>query len=301
MFSRYKTELCRPFKETGECKYGEKCQFAHGENELRTVQRHPKYKTEYCRTFYGVGLCPYGSRCHFLHDLSGGEDNNNDNTRPRNGGNGNRNENAAVPNGNAQRQFIGSKDDSVAMSNRMSSQTHGFGRNITSAEVDAITKAARYIGTVKDEPIQMTNRAFGRSTSLMNNNGVVGSGHPLPMSPPLSMSTGSDRASPICSLSPTNSIASFPFTEQNTAFSVNNVNTLPNGIYSSSSLHITPPASPPATMLTVTPPPTPIIANATKTNAINISGLTNAEKSRLPIFNQISCASTIDTLKNLPL
>merc|ERR1739838_1231367 len=33
--SRYKTELCRPFSEHGTCKYGEKCQFAHGQAELR--------------------------------------------------------------------------------------------------------------------------------------------------------------------------------------------------------------------------------------------------------------------------
>lgn len=283
--------MCRPFKETGECKYGEKCQFAHGENELRTVQRHPKYKTEYCRTFYGVGLCPYGSRCHFLHDLSGEDP---ENPRPQRASNGNRNDGNAMPNGNVQRQFIGSKDDSVA--HRIAAHPHGFNRNITSAEVDAITKAARYISAVKEEPMQIPNRTFGRSASVLNGNAIasVGGGHPLPMSPPLSMSTGSDRgSSPICSLSPTNSIVSFPFSEQPSTFNVNTVNTLPNGIYS----HITPPASPPAAMVTVTPPPTPIVANAAKTNG----GPNVDNKPRLPIFNQISCASTIDALKNLPL
>lgn len=274
--------MCRPFKETGECKYGEKCQFAHGENELRTVQRHPKYKTEYCRTFYGVGLCPYGSRCHFLHDLS-----DDDSTRAHgNRANGNRNESAAIPTANGR----------IAHQN-------GFNRNITSAEVDAITKAARFIGTIKDEPMPMANRAFARSASLMNTNAIasIGGVHPLPMSPPLSMSTGSDRASPICSLSPTNSIASFPFTEQNQTYGINN---LTNGIYSSNSLP-SPPPSPPACNSMVTPPPTPILAAAgattTKSIPINMNGISNAEKSRLPIFNQISCASTIDTLKNLPL
>jgi len=67
--SRYKTELCRPFSEHGTCKYGEKCQFAHGQPELRTVQRHPKYKTDLCRTYHSVGFCPYGPRCHFVHNL----------------------------------------------------------------------------------------------------------------------------------------------------------------------------------------------------------------------------------------
>lgn len=66
--SRYKTELCRPFEENGHCKYGDKCQFAHGDNELRSLSRHPKYKTELCRTFHTIGFCPYGPRCHFIHN-----------------------------------------------------------------------------------------------------------------------------------------------------------------------------------------------------------------------------------------
>lgn len=66
--SRYKTELCRPFEENGTCKYGDKCQFAHGLHELRQLTRHPKYKTELCRTFHTIGFCPYGPRCHFIHN-----------------------------------------------------------------------------------------------------------------------------------------------------------------------------------------------------------------------------------------
>ncbi|XP_048841444.1 mRNA decay activator protein ZFP36L1-like [Brienomyrus brachyistius] len=66
--SRYKTELCRPFEENGSCKYGDKCQFAHGIRELRSLSRHPKYKTELCRTFHTIGFCPYGPRCHFIHN-----------------------------------------------------------------------------------------------------------------------------------------------------------------------------------------------------------------------------------------
>lgn len=38
----YKTELCRSWEEKGTCRYGTKCQFAHGEDELRRVARHPK-------------------------------------------------------------------------------------------------------------------------------------------------------------------------------------------------------------------------------------------------------------------
>ncbi|CAK5264884.1 unnamed protein product [Mycena citricolor] len=63
----YKTELCRSWEEKGSCRYAGKCQFAHGEEELRNVQRHPKYKTEICRTFWVSGSCPYGKRCCFIH------------------------------------------------------------------------------------------------------------------------------------------------------------------------------------------------------------------------------------------
>lgn len=38
----YKTELCRSWEEKGTCRYGNKCQFAHGEDELHNVSRHPK-------------------------------------------------------------------------------------------------------------------------------------------------------------------------------------------------------------------------------------------------------------------
>jgi len=63
----YKTELCRSFGDTGTCRYGHRCQFAHGEHELRPVMRHPKYKTETCRSFYITGSCRYGTRCRFIH------------------------------------------------------------------------------------------------------------------------------------------------------------------------------------------------------------------------------------------
>uniref|UniRef100_A0A3Q4B613 mRNA decay activator protein ZFP36 n=1 Tax=Mola mola TaxID=94237 RepID=A0A3Q4B613_MOLML len=66
--TRYKTELCRTYEESGTCKYGTKCQFAHGLDELRGLSRHPKYKTEPCRTFHTIGFCPYGARCHFIHN-----------------------------------------------------------------------------------------------------------------------------------------------------------------------------------------------------------------------------------------
>jgi hypothetical protein len=64
----YKTELCRSWVESASCKYGNKCQFAHGQHELRPVIRHPKYKTEICKTFHTNGTCPYGRRCRFVHN-----------------------------------------------------------------------------------------------------------------------------------------------------------------------------------------------------------------------------------------
>lgn len=63
----YKTELCCSFESSGSCRYGVKCQFAHGKSELRPVLRHPKYKTEICKTFSATGSCPYGKRCRFIH------------------------------------------------------------------------------------------------------------------------------------------------------------------------------------------------------------------------------------------
>lgn len=64
----YKTEICRSFAEnSGYCKYGSKCQFAHGENELRPVRRHPRYKTKLCRNYSATGSCPYDARCRFIH------------------------------------------------------------------------------------------------------------------------------------------------------------------------------------------------------------------------------------------
>ncbi|KAI8367646.1 uncharacterized protein BYT42DRAFT_586977 [Radiomyces spectabilis] len=63
----YKTELCRNWREKGQCKYGPRCQYAHGPGDLRKVERHPKYKTQLCRTFQQTGSCPYGGRCMFKH------------------------------------------------------------------------------------------------------------------------------------------------------------------------------------------------------------------------------------------
>ncbi|ORZ22231.1 hypothetical protein BCR42DRAFT_319557, partial [Absidia repens] len=65
----YKTEYCRNWIELGECRYGKKCQYAHGEAELRKVTRHSRYKTQICRAYHTEGACLYGNRCTFIHDF----------------------------------------------------------------------------------------------------------------------------------------------------------------------------------------------------------------------------------------
>ncbi|XP_074294051.1 zinc finger CCCH domain-containing protein 15-like [Silene latifolia] len=66
----FKTELCNKWQDTGDCPYGDHCQFAHGIKELRPVIRHPRYKTEVCRMILSGDSCPYGHRCHFRHALT---------------------------------------------------------------------------------------------------------------------------------------------------------------------------------------------------------------------------------------
>ncbi|BFG01633.1 protein TIS11 [Drosophila madeirensis] len=171
--SRYKTELCRPFEEAGECKYGEKCQFAHGYHELRNLQRHPKYKTEYCRTFHSVGFCPYGPRCHFVHNA--------DEARAQQQAAAQ----AAKSGQQQQQQQSSGQQQQQQQGQQQQQQQQGF-----------------------QKPSQL-----GSQTSISQSINISQSPFFMPLSPPLSMSTGSDRESPTgsLSLSPTNSLTSFPF------------------------------------------------------------------------------------------
>ncbi|EIE76095.1 hypothetical protein RO3G_00799 [Rhizopus delemar RA 99-880] len=63
----YKTESCRNWDETGSCRYGKRCRYAHGPEELRAVPRSSQYKTKACRSYHEKGACPYGVRCTFKH------------------------------------------------------------------------------------------------------------------------------------------------------------------------------------------------------------------------------------------
>ncbi|CCE82293.1 Piso0_002013 [Millerozyma farinosa CBS 7064] len=63
----YKTELCASYVKTGVCPYGSKCQFAHGESELKHVDRPPNWRSKPCANWSKFGSCRYGSRCCFKH------------------------------------------------------------------------------------------------------------------------------------------------------------------------------------------------------------------------------------------
>lgn len=69
---KYKTELCKNWIENNQCRYGKKCQFAHGQDELAAYKAlantDDKQRTKNCRTFYQTKQCAYGSRCMFRHE-----------------------------------------------------------------------------------------------------------------------------------------------------------------------------------------------------------------------------------------
>ncbi|KAL2925904.1 Zinc finger CCCH domain-containing protein 39 [Bienertia sinuspersici] len=87
----FKTRLCAKFR-MGQCRNGENCNFAHGEDDLRkpppnwqelvggrTEERGNSgnenwedddriiHKMKLCKKFYNGEECPYGERCNFLH------------------------------------------------------------------------------------------------------------------------------------------------------------------------------------------------------------------------------------------
>ncbi|KAI9031009.1 hypothetical protein CLU79DRAFT_831539 [Phycomyces nitens] len=65
----YKTEVCRNWSEIGHCRYGKRCQYAHGNKEIRNTPRHNRYKTQPCRAYHEEGACPYGTRCTYIHEI----------------------------------------------------------------------------------------------------------------------------------------------------------------------------------------------------------------------------------------
>ena len=65
---KYRTELCKNWILTGQCKFGNRCIFAHGEEELRKkMHLTENFKSRLCQVFHKKGYCAYGTRCQFLH------------------------------------------------------------------------------------------------------------------------------------------------------------------------------------------------------------------------------------------
>ena len=83
---RYKTTLCKHVNTPQGCSYGDKCQFAHGNKELRlnNAQGFPQtmaagmngnkmqnsilnYKIVKCKNWEKDGTCKYGVHCTFAH------------------------------------------------------------------------------------------------------------------------------------------------------------------------------------------------------------------------------------------
>lgn len=77
----YKTEICRNYRQLGVCKYGNQCNFAHGDKQLASRSRIQTYKTGPCpdparptrpnneeaALPFTPYECTYGQRCNFCH------------------------------------------------------------------------------------------------------------------------------------------------------------------------------------------------------------------------------------------
>eukprot|EP00560_Eucampia_antarctica_P008742 CAMPEP_0197826332 /NCGR_PEP_ID=MMETSP1437-20131217/3306_1 /TAXON_ID=49252 ORGANISM="Eucampia antarctica, Strain CCMP1452" /NCGR_SAMPLE_ID=MMETSP1437 /ASSEMBLY_ACC=CAM_ASM_001096 /LENGTH=478 /DNA_ID=CAMNT_0043426727 /DNA_START=746 /DNA_END=2179 /DNA_ORIENTATION=+ len=76
--AKVKTELCRHYATEKGCPFGDKCNYAHGEHELKYTKLMDLdraglidieiYRTHPCPTWIATGACPFDSRCSGLHD-----------------------------------------------------------------------------------------------------------------------------------------------------------------------------------------------------------------------------------------
>ncbi|EAR94717.3 zinc finger C-x8-C-x5-C-x3-H type protein (macronuclear) [Tetrahymena thermophila SB210] len=67
---KFKTEICKYWKNTGHCHFSDSCAFAHGYHEVREKTHLPNnYRTKKCKNFHEIGFCLYGERCQFLHTV----------------------------------------------------------------------------------------------------------------------------------------------------------------------------------------------------------------------------------------
>lgn len=89
--NKFKTVLCKHFSQSGSCSYGDKCQFAHGFQELqnpstivgnlntsisslstdnskvKNIPNPSNFKIVKCKNWEMTGTCSYGSVCTFAH------------------------------------------------------------------------------------------------------------------------------------------------------------------------------------------------------------------------------------------
>jgi len=316
--SRYKTELCRPYEESGSCKYGDKCQFAHGYGELRNLARHPKYKTELCRTFHTIGFCPYGPRCHFIHNFEEARIHN---------------QKVSAQLGSTQPNIVGLNPlmsaapaaNNSATANNVSVNVSLLEQLAASSHVAAAAAAVTTSNLMRTNSLSLGSTATNAngfnqppllrtsSLSLATNhhhavhhhhpvnavNSIIGATKPKPLnlSPTFSLGSSADSVSPSSSLSqsPTNSMASF-FSDDCSQQTVScaNLQTTPFSFGQDFSLLACSRQSPsprnngvcsPLASDEVTPrTPSPLSPNT---------------ESRLPVFNRIS--STLGDFDNLKI
>ncbi|XP_059448181.1 uncharacterized protein LOC132179467 isoform X3 [Corylus avellana] len=67
--SLYKTDICRSWEDSGRCRHGNKCQFAHGKEELRPTRFPAKNKSETHKPYCVFGTGTYGPKNRFACQL----------------------------------------------------------------------------------------------------------------------------------------------------------------------------------------------------------------------------------------
>lgn len=65
--NKLKSELCIDYINTRKCKFGEKCFFAHGLENLKNNKKTTIKSMAECRSYKEIGFCPYGKDCGLIH------------------------------------------------------------------------------------------------------------------------------------------------------------------------------------------------------------------------------------------